>query len=83
MDIGQIIEAWRPLDGAVSQAVLDGYELSAILPSDAHFHLHPQSFDQFETLLTRWSKAGDYQQLIDRVLSVLTVRRDLHREFAQ
>jgi hypothetical protein len=83
ISLAQLIEAWRPLDETVSQLLLKGYDLNMIMGVDAYFYLHPRSFDRIEALLTKSSDDSPYRRRVDHVLSVIALRRELHKEFAR
>jgi hypothetical protein len=79
----ELIEAWRPLDETLSHLLLEEYDLNMILGVDAYFYLHPRSFDRLEALLSKSPDESPYRRRIDLALSVIGLRRDLHKEFTR
>jgi hypothetical protein len=83
VELPALLDAWQPLDEAVSQAMLETYELRLLLACDAHFHLHPTSLEPLAAQLNEWAEAPQHRRRIDQALLVIGLRLELHKEFAR
>lgn len=82
-DLQQILEAWRPLDEPISKRILRGYDLRTILICDAQFYLHPNTLSLFELQIEKNAELPELKKRMDQALSVIAIRRNLHKEFTQ
>lgn len=83
INLHQIFEAWRPLDEDVSGLLLNGFELPMLIGYDAAFYLHPEILVALEARLTTWAETAEHPRRIDQALSIISLRRELHKEFAR
>lgn len=81
--LNQLIDAWRPLDRATSEQLLDSFDLRTLLFSEMHFALHPTSLLRCEGMLNVWGQAAEHQRRLDQVLAAFAMRTALYQEFAK
>jgi len=83
VDLAKLLEAWSPLDEAVSQTVLEWYDPATILGCEAYFYLHPDVLPVLFSHLTESEHSSYLRRQIDRALMVINLRGELHKEFAR
>jgi hypothetical protein len=81
LDLPKLLDAWRPLDEHVSQVLLDKIDQRLILYHDVYYWLHPRTLQTFETSLARQDNSENRRKL-DQALTVLSWRRELHKELS-
>lgn len=76
-----LLEAWRPLDVEVSQAILAGVELRWILANNLHFDLHPSTLPTLTSRITP-DVVAEHRRWAEQALTATTLRLELHKEFS-
>lgn len=80
-ELRHLIDAWQPLDETVSRLIMNELDLPTVLAVDAQFSFHSGVLGELEDRIVRWSDAPADRRRLDSVLSVITLRREMHKEF--
>ena len=76
----RLVQAWRPLDESVSRTLLDAYDAATIVSCELPLHIDVATLADLEKKLLAAGDAPELRRRLDQALSVIALRRDMHRE---
>jgi hypothetical protein len=81
--LARLVQTWRPFDESVSSRLLDAYDAATIVACELPLHVDLATLVDLEKKLVAAGDAPELRRRLDQALSVIALRRDMHRELTR